>query len=260
MINAFLKLPINFKDICKIYPPSINDILTTQDYGSFNTLFTISQEDLEDEFLKNENNRPLILDDLNKAEERKKEVKIPTPFDFLIIQAAKSEEGYDLVRRAFEFFTKEKVSIVLRLRQIWFGDMKEIILKAKTIEDIEKVPKITENNYFDFQNVIRQSLGQKEIEAPNPDEDPRIKRIKAKARYRDKIKAKSGQGLNLEKSLEVICCMNMGLNPLNIGQLSLASIGQLVERYQQKEKYEIDIRALIGGADSKKVKPQYWIK
>jgi len=30
--------------------------------------------------------------------------------------------------------------------------------------------------------------------------------------------------------------------------------------YQEKMKYEIDINALINGADSKKVKPQPWIR
>jgi hypothetical protein len=30
--------------------------------------------------------------------------------------------------------------------------------------------------------------------------------------------------------------------------------------YQQNEEYDIDIRSLLAGADSKKVKPKYWIK
>jgi hypothetical protein len=29
---------------------------------------------------------------------------------------------------------------------------------------------------------------------------------------------------------------------------------------QQKEAYDIDIRSLLAGADSKKVKPKYWIR
>jgi hypothetical protein len=30
--------------------------------------------------------------------------------------------------------------------------------------------------------------------------------------------------------------------------------------YQEKYKYDIDIQSLIAGADSKKVKPQFWIR
>lgn len=53
--------------------------------------------------------------------------------------------------------------------------------------------------------------------------------------------------------------MGIGLNPLNIGEISYAASKKLVEKYQQKEKYDIDIRSLLAGADSKKIKVQYWM-
>ena len=117
-----------------------------------------------------------------------------------------------------------------------------------------------ENNFFDFQNKIRESLGEKPIEPPNPNEHPKIRKMKAKARYRDKIKAKQGKGLNFFSSLASICCMGIGITPLNIGEMSYAAVGVLTETYQSKEKYEIDIASLQAGADSKKINPKYWIK
>jgi len=84
--------------------------------------------------------------------------------------------------------------------------------------------------------------------------------MKAKARYRDRVKAKKGLGLNLLSTISSICCMGYGLNPLNIGELSYAAIPILLATYQEKEKYDIDIRSLLAGADSKKVKPKYWIR
>ena len=119
---------------------------------------------------------------------------------------------------------------------------------------------ITEEEYFDFQNAIREALGEKKVEPPDPDEDPRVKRIKAKARYRDKVKAKKGMGITFGTLLVSICCMGIGINPLNVGELSYASVDSLIKTYQEKEKYETDIRALIAGADSKKIKPKYWIR
>jgi hypothetical protein len=47
--------------------------------------------------------------------------------------------------------------------------------------------------YFDFQNAIRESTGAKAVMPPepeDPDEDPRIREIKRRARRRDAIKAK----------------------------------------------------------------------
>ena len=54
--------------------------------------------------------------------------------------------------------------------------------------------------------------------------------------------------------------MGIGLTPLNIGEISYACIQWLIAMYQQNEEYDIDIRSLLAGADSKKVKPKYWIK
>ena len=119
---------------------------------------------------------------------------------------------------------------------------------------------IGEDEYFEFQNMVREVLGEQAIDPPNPNEDPRIKRIKAKARYRDRIKAKQGKGLNLSASLVSICCMGFGLNPLNIGELSYAAISPLIRYYQEKEKYQLDIDSLLAGADSKKIKPKYWVR
>ena len=84
--------------------------------------------------------------------------------------------------------------------------------------------------------------------------------MKALARYRDKIKAKQGGGINLITSLAAICCMGIGITPLNIGEMSYAAVSILINTYQNKEKYEIDIASIQAGANSKKVNPKYWIK
>ena len=54
--------------------------------------------------------------------------------------------------------------------------------------------------------------------------------------------------------------MGIGITPLNIGEMSYANVGVLMKIYQDKEKYDLDIRSLLAGADSKKIKPKYWIR
>ena len=124
---------------------------------------------------------------------------------------------------------------------------------------------IKEDDYFYFQNAIREAIGEKTVKPPepvDPDEDPRIARIKAKARERDRIKARQGSknGISLTTSLTAICCMGIGLTPLNIGEMSYAAISPLMRMMQDKEKYDVDVRSLLAGADSKKIKPKYWIR
>jgi hypothetical protein len=113
--------------------------------------------------------------------------------------------------------------------------------------------------------MIRESVGDKPQQPPepiDPNENPMIAEIKRRARERDKIKARraSKDGISLPTCLVAICCMGIGITPLNIGEMSYASVGELMKVMQEKEKYDIDIRSLLAGADSKKVKPKYWIR
>ena len=140
---------------------------------------------------------------------------------------------------------------------IVIGDLTEVLPQLKSIEQLRI---LKEDNFFGFQNLLRQSIGEKEIEPYNPDENPKVKYFKAKARLRDRVKAKSKDALTLGSTLASICCMGFGLNPLNIGELSQAAITVLMRYYQEKTKYDIDIKSLLAGADSKKVKPQNWIR
>ena len=131
--------------------------------------------------------------------------------------------------------------------------------------DLESPRLLTEENFFDFQNMIRKVLGESVVEKPKENEedlDPRIKRYKAKVRASEKMlaKKKAKSAPTLGTLLAAICCMGIGITPLNIGEMSYACIHWLIGMYQQNEEYDIDIRALLAGADSKKVKPKYWIK
>jgi hypothetical protein len=85
---------------------------------------------------------------------------------------------------------------------------------------VDELRIIDEDNFFDLQNLMRESIGEKKAEPYNPNENPKVKYFKAKARLRDRVKAKSKDALNLGSTLAAICCMGFGINPLNIGELS----------------------------------------
>lgn len=242
---VFLGIPFDYKDICKIYPPTVGEMIGNPKARVYQGLLTITQEDIEDQ-----------LYGVNGATEKD---QIPTPFEYLLIQAYQSEENQQLIKDAFQFFIKTEISFVFEKKQILVGDLKKLVANIGSLEDLEKLPMLTEENYFDFQNNIRAALGEKMLEDYKRDKDPRVRRIKAKARYRDRVKAKRKKGNSLELSMIAICCMNVGINPLNIERLSYGAMGRIMAVYQGKEKYDIDIQSLLAGADKKKVKPKYWI-
>ena len=242
MINdkVFLGYPIPFKDICNIYPPKVKDIVGNDEAIQWQALFTMSQEELDDAY-RNED----------------KTVMTPNPFTYLLLMYYSEEDKRPLVLNGFKQLLHEPVTIIPEMEIIVIG-----VEEENLDPDVHLVePRLLNaENYFDFQNLIRDAMGLNRVEPPDPDEDPRVARIKAKSRYREKVKAKKNLGPKFGTLLAAICCMGIGLNPLNIGEMSYANVVWLIEMYQQKEAYEIDIRSLLAGADSKKVKPKYWIK
>ena len=243
--NIFLGLPIDYGDLCKIYPPTVKEVLGLENFGLYRATLTMSQEEIEDAYIDpNE-----IIPNYNEF--------IPTPFQYLLVTYHQEDDSMkQIILDSFEFFLKEPVIIVPELELIIIGKTEE---ELDPDVDLIKPRLITKDNFFEFQNKIRESMGIDAVEPPDPDEDPRVRRVKAKGRQRDKLKAKR-QSQNFGNLLTAICCMGTGLNPLNIGEISYASVGYLIDTYQGKEAYDIDIRCLLAGADSKKVKPKYWIK
>lgn len=221
--------PIPFGKICKIYPPTVRDVVVNQQFSIFRKLFTITQEELEE----------LAPEGEGKL----------TPLELLLNYAYNSEPLFLIIQEGFEFFTHENVEFLFNEKAIRFA--------GGGVLD--------EKNYFDFQNRVRLALGAEMAQPPepsNPNEDPRITRMKKMARERDRIKEKQAakNGLTLSESLVSICCMGIGITPLNIGEMSYASVGALMNKYQLKEKYDLDTRSLLAGADPKKIKPKYWIR
>lgn len=242
MINdkIFLGYSIPFKDICNIYPLKVKDIVGNDEAVQWQALFTMSQEELDDAY-RNED----------------KTVITPNPFTYLLLMYYSEEDKRSLILDGFKQLLHEPVTIIPEMEIVVIG-----VEEENLDPDVHLVePRLLDaENYFDFQNLVRDAMGLNRVEPPDPDEDPRVKRIKAKSRYREKVKAKKNLGPKFGTLLAAICCMGIGLNPLNIGEMSYANVVWLIEMYQQKEAYEIDIRSLLAGADSKKVKPKYWIK
>ena len=242
---SFINEPSQFKPGVKIYPPKVKEVIACEEYPIYVRLLTYSQEEVEDEFI-----------------EAKKTLDIyPTPFEFLLNNSYHYKDYEKKVKDAFMFFIHEEVTFLYEQKLIIIGNAEEVIKKATSIQDLVM---ITEDEFFEFQNAIRDCIGKKAIEPPMIDEDPRVAEIKRKARYREKLKAKKAakgkDGISLYTMLVSICCMGLGITPLNIGEMSYIALDSIMRKYQEKEKYDLDIESLLAGADSKKIKPKYWIR
>ena len=239
----FIGAPVEFKTGVKIYPPTLKDVITSQNYGLFLRILTYSQEEIEDIYVK----------------EKRDLTSFPTPIEFMLNNCYHNQNYDRLCKQAFKFFLKTDVDFLYEKKTIIVGGLEQIL---QNLQSIDQLVTISEEEFFRFQNLIRLATNQKMVEPPKPNEHPRIKAMKAKARYRDKVKAKqmAKTGLTLFNTMASICCMGIGLTPLNIGEMSYVAMEAILAQYQAKEKYQVDIDSLLAGADSKKIKPKYWIR
>lgn len=238
----FIGAPAEFKPGIYVYPPTVKEVITNGNYGSYVRVLTYSQEEIEDIFVK----------------EKKELDQLLTPMEFLLNNCYHNSDYERICKDAFRFFLKTDVEFLYEKKLILIGKMEDIL---KNISSLDNLIFISEEEFFNFQNLIRLAVDKKPVEPPNPNEHPKIKAMKAKARYRDQIKAKQNakNGITLFTTMASICCMGVGLSPLNIGEISYVAMQAVLGQYQNKEKYQIDIDSLLAGADSKKIKPKYWI-
>ena len=239
----FIGAPVQFKEGVNIYPPPLKEIIMDRNFNIYSRFLTYSQEEIEDIYIKEKENITLF----------------PTPMEFMLNNCFHDKKYELLCKKAFLFFLKEEGEFLYEKKIIVIGNLENVL---KNLQSLSQLITISEEEFFNFQNLIRLAINQKVVEPPNPNEHPKIKAMKAKARYRDSVKAKQNakNGVTLFSTITSICCMGIGLNPLNIGEMSYVAMEAILNQHQAKEKYEIDISSLLAGADSKKIKPNYWIR
>lgn len=235
--KGFLGLPIPYKNFF-IYPPLVRDIIDFEYLSIFKALVLISEEEIEDIWIKENKDFSLL----------------PSPYEYFYTHYKMSEQIAAIIKEGFFLFLKSNIEVLED--NILIGDIEDF----QAVKKIHDLKVIFEQDFFDFQNILRVLLGMKEIEKQDPDEDPRVKKIKRATRKRERIVSKiRGRGTTLVNLFSAISCMGCGLNPLNIGEITYVSAMEILQTFQKKEKYELDIQSLFAGADSKKIKPEYWI-
>lgn len=229
-----------------LYAPKVKDVIANPKYPQYASLFTLSQEDIWDRMAEEQQKEPI-----GKPVEG-----APTPFELFLINYHASAEVASLAKEAFQFFTHQDVKIVPESKNIIFlGNL----AKIDNIKDICQIN--SEEKFFYFQNEVRKCIGETPVEPPRLNENPKVAMIKAKARLRDRVKRKKGSqnSISFSTMLTALCCMGIGLNPLNIGEISYISASTIFSMTQDKEKYDTDIRIMTAGFGNSKIKPKYWI-
>lgn len=233
---AYIGAPYNFDDICLIYPSIVGSVIALD--SKYNAALQILTID-----------KPFIIKKYQLAYGNDFDTSlIPTPLEYLLA-SCKLDNGFLLeVKNAFRTFIREEVMLLTDIFQIVVGSP----LERRIID---------ENNFSDFQNILRLQNKIQVTEKPPENETERQKYFREKRELRDAVKRKqeSSKAPSFLELMSAMCAYGVGITPLNIKDLPLFALYHQLNVNGSKERYNAEMHFLYGGADPKKLKPQYWM-
>lgn len=230
-IQAYTCRRSKFHNICYIYPLSINEIadLGYNTYNRYVGLLTMDE--------------PTIADTIKEKTGEKVPIEQIRPLGYLLTSAALNETFLLELQNSFSTFIKEEVLLLPKINAIVIGNPADRRL-------------ITEENFRDFQDILRLQ-NDREVTEPPPENETygqrkmRLLREQVAAVKRKQAQ-KNGEKQSFAELMEI--AETFGIS----AEHSLYAYYKLVRRFKLKEKWDQDIQMLCAGADSSKIKTQYW--
>lgn len=239
--KAFFGAAISLEGVCMVQPLKIKEIIGIgqERYNSYLNMLTMTESDIE-----------FYLEEKLRENPQLQKPEYKSVFDYLMRSCENNDTFLMDLQKAFFTFIREQVQILPEVNMVVIGEPSK-----KRI--------INEKLFFDFQNILRLQ-NKMPLEDPIPeDENPMQRKFRLKrAALKDakKRQKKNEDAAEFYELLSSLCCFNVGITPHNIGDLTLFTFYELLSRAEEKEKFESDCAALRAGADSKKIKPKYWIR
>ena len=236
--KAFFNYSYAFSSVCIVYPLTIGEIIGMGQvkYSSYLSILTMDEFDIT----QNAKRKGIELDPSQII-----------PLKFLIDSAKRDYTFLLELKNAFRTFIREEVIVLFDEYIIAIGDITEKRF-------------ITLNNFGEFQNIVRVQNKKAVKEDPPPNESPLRRKFRLKAEYRDAIKRNQKNddpdAPDFLALMSSFCCYKGGLTPEELKNYTFFAFKEELERHQLRDKYSLDIKSILAGADPKKVKPKPWIK
>lgn len=230
--QSYAGAPSSFLNICKIFPLTIFEIIEmgTNIYNTRLGLLLLTEVDIAKIIKEKTGQEP--------------EIEKIQPLSYLLQNAAHDDTFLLELQSCFSTFIKEEVLLLPKINSVLVGD-----IKSKRL--------ITDQNFGEFQDILRIQNRKKIKEAPPENESAIARKFRLKREARDAAKRKQqekkGDGQSLVELLEIAETFGIDYNNKTV----YAFYG-LIQRHQAREKWNQDIQMLCAGADSKKLKTKYW--
>lgn len=250
-------MPIYIDGIGNIYPVKLKEIVCVGNdiYNQYLSYICISADSFNDE-------------------ETRKELANATSFMLILSLCTQDNSGYFLkvITNALEFFLKKEVVFISYLNGFFIGSTKELKKILKSVDDetsaIDQFYKngfIGNDNYESFKKVImlQNCIGIDTIEEKKYANE-KAKKIaddlrRAKEKI-NKVKAKQGEPLSLFDLISAFSANSRSFNIMNVWDLTMYQFDDQFKRMQMIEEYDVGVRSLLAGGDSKKVDLKHWTR
>lgn len=230
--QAYVGAPSSFLNICKVYPLTLYEIISmgTNVYNTKLGLLLLTELDIAKIIKEKTGEEP----DLGTIR----------PLSYLLQSAAHDNLFLLELQSCFSTFIKEDILLLPKINSVLVGSPKDRRL-------------ITEENFGEFQDILRIQNKKEVKEAPPENESAIARKFRLKREQRDAAKRKqqekTGEGQPLTDLLEI--AETFGIDYKN---KTIFAFYNLIRRHQAREKWNQDIQMLCAGADSKKLKTKYW--
>lgn len=230
--QAYAGYPSRLYGVCDIYPSMMSDYLRigSSTFSGRLGLLLLTETEISN-LSKEKTGTEIPVEDIHVLE--------------FLLQSADHDDSFFLeLNAAFSTFIKEEILFLPKINAVQIGPLEEQRF-------------ITEENFADFQTILR-IQNRKEVPEPPPEDESAIARkMRLLREKREAVKRKqqqkNGSGQELADLLEIAEVFG-----IDYKSKSLYAFYGLIQRHQLKEKWDQDIAMLCAGADSKKIKIKYW--
>ena len=243
-ILKFLKGgPVFLEDICPIYSYTLREIVD-EGYDNFQQYLSALTM-----------TKPM---NVKGNPEMKKILEQLTDFQYVLLLLSADPQIYELVEKAFKFFTHSTIELDL--------ESGNIILKRDNKKHI-----LDEDHFYDMQRILRRMyfLEQEGEEIIiTKDDDPMTRSIKMKMREnREKVRRAKAKKAQQEKSdmklSDLIGSMTIndcGLNIINVWDMTYYAFHDQLKRMGWRDQFNINQKAALAGAKINKSQLKHWMR
>lgn len=229
--QAYSGYPSQLKGVCNVYPSMMRDYLKNTAQFSGRLAYLLMTETEIANIIKEKSGKDVPPEEIH-------------PLEFLLQQANQDDSFLLELTEAFSTFIKEDILLLPTINSVLVGPPEERRL-------------ITEENFPDFQMILR-IQNRKEVPEPPPkDESAIARKMRLLREKREAVKRKQQQKEGKQQELADLLEIAevFGINTM---EKSVYAFYGLIHRHQLREKWDQDIAMLCAGADSKKIEATYW--